>query len=143
MAINEPETDLFAVLHNEADGGEVTVYPEVHHVYEDDEFSPETDAAEQQPGDISVIIDLNEAGTEIVKAQSISPGWQLTNATLTPQNLAAGQQSLLLCCTGTQARQQVDIPDLAGTFEEQVAQGAQLIDELERRNAEIRSATNL
>lgn len=132
--------NFFVVLQNTIDGGRTTIYPEVHYIYEDDGFSPELDALERQNGDISVLCDLDDTGRLLKSCRSISPEWQVVDASLQVQALDHGQQSRLLCITGSNSRTNADLPELRGTFNEQVARSISLVDQLKQRNAEIKQA---
>lgn len=132
--------NFFVVLQNTNDGCRTTIYPEVHYVYEDDAFSPELDASEQQNGDISVLCDLDETGRLLSSCRSISPEWQVVDASLQVQALDHGQQSRLLCITGTNSRTNADLPELRGNFNEQVSRSILLVEQLKERNSEIKQA---
>lgn len=124
-----------------------TFYPEVHYVFADDAFSPEMDAIERQPGDISVLCDLDESGRELLGCQSISPEWQVTDASLVEQALdvssvtsASHHNSKLLKINGIFAQQNQEIVSLHGDFQAQVDTGFALIDQLEKRQRDLRKA---
>lgn len=52
------------------------LYPEVRYVFDDDDFSPAIELLEQQPNDISVIIDFDYDGKSVTGFESLSPNWQ-------------------------------------------------------------------
>lgn len=147
------DQQYFLVLQNvgpslETDSSSIqTFYPEVHYVFADDAFSPELDALERQPGDISVLCDLNESGCELLGCQSISPEWQVTDASLAEQALdvssvtsASQHNSKLLKINGMFAKQNQEIVSLRGDFDSQMNIGFALIEQSENRQRHLRKA---
>ena len=136
------DNQYFVVLENSAEGP--TIYPEVHYVFQDDAFAPEMDVVERKPGDISVLVDLDESGQLVQGCQSISPEWQVTDASLATQALDtasnAEHTSRLLRITGAPAKSNQDIVSFKGDFEQQIAKGQSLIAQLESRHHEIKRA---
>lgn len=126
------------IMQDTADNGQTTTYPEVHYIYSDDNFVPAMDVVEQQWGDVSVLVDFDESGREIVSSQSLSPGWQVLETRIESQALDRDQPSRLLSITGTKSRVPTDIPDLDGSVRSQVSRAMQLVENLESRNREIR-----
>lgn len=130
--------NIFVIMQETADNCQSTIYPEVHYIYSDDNFVPAMDVVEQQWGDISVLVDFDESGQEIVSSQSLSSGWQVLDSRIEAQNLDKDQPSRLLSITGTKSRVPTDIPDLDGSVQSQVSRAMQLVENLELRNREIR-----
>lgn len=130
-------SDFFVVLQDIEDGFH-TIYPEVHYVYQDDTFSPALDVAEQQPDDISVLVDMSHDGSTVMSCHSLSPGWQVVSTSLETQALHCDMESKLLSISGTNARQSTDIPDLNGSFDTQVESTRKIVARLEKRNQELR-----
>lgn len=124
-----------------------TVYPEVHYVFEDDAFAPEIDALEHQAGDVSVIIDLDETGTQILNCQSISPDWQVLSASLDPQNLdisrrtsPANHNSNLLRIQGITPQFAPEARESGSDASAQASYCQSLIEEVRQRQQELEVA---
>ena len=147
------DKQYFVVLQNlDSKHKPVTLYPEVHYIFEDDELAPEIDALDRQDGDISVIVNLDETGLNITNCQSISPDWQVLNATLDHQNLDASRKpptltptthnSNLLRIRGITPQYSVDRNEYeeGNDFESQAAYCSNLIEQIKLRQEELDTA---
>lgn len=55
------------------------VYPEIRYVFSDDDFAPTIDVLDSRQGDVSLIIDFDESGAQVVNATSLSSTWQISS----------------------------------------------------------------
>lgn len=89
-------------------------------MFEDDDFQPTVDVLEQQPGDVSVVIDFGPDGREIVGHKSLSYSWQVlsvdTQSSGAPSWVEQSEDSgaTMLRITGTRADR--GIPSLPETI---------------------------
>lgn len=87
------------------------LYPEVRYVFEDDDFNPTIEALDQEPGDVSVLVDFDQTGEKVVSYKSLSPYWQVVNVSsddsAAPSWMGHDQSSIKLIVDGTSSK-----PDL-------------------------------
>lgn len=84
------------------------LYPEVRYVFEDDDFNPTIEALDQEPGDVSVLVDFDQTGEKVVSYKSLSPYWQVVNVSsddsAAPSWMGHDQSSIKLIVDGTSNR---------------------------------------
>jgi hypothetical protein len=84
------------------------LYPEVRYVFEDDDFNPTIEALDQEPGDVSVVVDFDQSGEKVVSYRSLSPYWQVVNVSsddsAAPSWMGHDQSSIKLIVDGTSSK---------------------------------------
>lgn len=84
------------------------LYPEVRYVFEDDDFNPTIEALDQEPGDVSVVVDFDQTGEKVVSYRSLSPYWQVVNVSsddsAAPSWMGHDQSSIKLIVDGTSSK---------------------------------------
>ena len=75
----QPDTSMttipqFVVIHDQARN--TYKYPVVHYVFEDEAIP------DSIPRDSCIVVDLNQSASEVVKADSLDPSFQITNCRL-------------------------------------------------------------
>ncbi|ANB13420.1 hypothetical protein AWJ20_1711 [Sugiyamaella lignohabitans] len=126
------------------------LYPEVHYVFEDDDFSPTIDVLEQSKNDISVVIDFNEAADEVISYKSLSPSWQILNvstesaATPTWRSDSNGRTCTMLLIEGTNSELNwnTNTAPVGGTKEEDdvdsLGDMKRLVESFKSRNEQLK-----
>lgn len=109
------------------------IHPEIRYVFSDDDFDPTLDLLDQQDSaEISVVVDFDPAGENIVGYKSFTSNWQITNVEKASQDATFSESSdnvSLLSIMG--ASSEIKLPGHAGSEE--------LIAILQARNAQLRN----
>lgn len=109
------------------------IYPEIRYVFSDDDFAPTLDLVDQQdPTEISVVIDFDQSGENVVGYKSFTSNWQISSVDKASQDATFSDTAdniSLLTITG--ASSEIKLPNHASSEE--------LIAVLQARNAQLRN----